>query len=109
MKHPCHEIRQINTRAMVAGVPQLIAKIQAGSMYVDEISIQPDANCHIQLFEGNSSANPLSPVRFVPQNALWSIAGKIVYDDIYAVTLEPINITTMVRIGGSVNLSETIT
>lgn len=47
---------------------------------VIEISVQPSVDCHVQIFEGNA---PLSAVRFVPQNRLYSEPGKLCNSSLY--------------------------
>src|ERR1700689_312283 len=56
-----------------------------GACEILEISMQPIANAHLQLFEGGSAQGggiAMSAVRYVQQYLLWSEPGKIVSSDI---------------------------
>jgi hypothetical protein len=46
---------------------------------VIEISMQPNADCNLQLFDGQE---PMTALRFVQANLLWSAPGKIITNDL---------------------------
>lgn len=62
---------------------QLILKNSAGSTSVVEISIQPQADCTVQVFEGLNNNNPLTAPRFVGANLLFSTPGRVILDDLF--------------------------
>lgn len=69
--------RRTATNILTDGVNQfLILKNDASEQDVQEISVQPNANCHLQIFEGNNGS-PITAIRLVPANILWSVPGKI--------------------------------
>lgn len=98
----CLEVSQVTSVSTVAGIPVRIARTSSGRMRVLSVSLQPDADCHVQILEGNSLTQPLSAVRFVQQDLLWSWRGKNIFDDLYLVCTEgSVNIQVEARtIGG---------
>lgn len=81
--NPCLDNTQVASVSTVAGQSVLIAKCSSGRMRIIYISCQPDADCHLQLFEGTGKSKPLSALRKVGQDLLWSWPGKNVFDDVY--------------------------
>lgn len=81
----------------VGGTPVRIFKNPAGTAEIVEISLQPVADAHLQIFEGNGQ-NAITALRFVQQFLLWSCPGKkYVQDDLFLVIAEG-NVTVNVDV-----------
>lgn len=77
------ERRTITTvNVPVVNGQQLILKNSAGSTTVREISMQPNADCVLSLWEGFQRTQ-ITATRFVEQNLLWSTPGRVILDDLY--------------------------
>lgn len=74
---------RVTTSILTDGVNQvLILKNSATAQDVQEISVQPNADCHLQIFEAQNGT-PITAVRFVPANGLWSVPGKVCYSSLF--------------------------
>lgn len=83
----CGEEKVQVTRAVQTdGLPVRIFKNSGGTSQIIEISMQPHADCDLQLFEGNGTSNPITASRSVAGFLLWSTPAKnYVQDDIFLV------------------------
>jgi hypothetical protein len=77
------ENRTITAAQSVAGQRIVILKPASASTFVLEVTVQPDADCHLQLFEGSSQL-PMSLLIYLlgSQGEVWSAPGKEIQDDL---------------------------
>jgi hypothetical protein len=81
------ELRQV-TNILSDGVNQFqILKNSSTAQDVQEISVQPNADCHLQIFEGNNGT-PITAIRFVQANSLWSVPGKVCKSSLFIACTE---------------------
>jgi hypothetical protein len=86
---------ELRTTSTVVGPGTFVIFRNAASLRnVLEISLQPNADCNLQLFDGQE---PMSSLRFVQANLLWSAPGKIITGDLILTVTAGVTVQVEVR------------